>query len=754
MIRLGALAFLAGVTLFHTLAELPDRRWLWTAPVVLAALGYRPWLRLPACGVAGLLWALWWSQPPPATQLPAALERIDLQADGWVSALPAPARRSLRFDFTVDRLTHGAAVLPLQGKLRLSWYEPFPALRVGDRWRLTVRLHRPRGAANPGGFDQERWLFSQSVAALGYVRCQPAPQLLQAADRYPLDCFRQRLAERFAQALPTSPYRGILTALAIGDEQGIPAAQWGILSRTGTGHLISVSGLHIGMVAGLAFILVRAGWSRSPRLAQRWPAAKAGALLALLAAAGYALLAGFSVPTRRALLMLATALFALFAQRAVAPSRILALALWAVLLTDPQAPLSYGFWLSFGAVAALLYAAVGRRLERPLREWLRLQLAITLALLPATLLIFQQIPLLSPVANLVAIPWSNVTVVPLTLLAALAGGVSDALQHGLLQLADLTLHWLWSFLAWLSRSPWALLSWPAPPVWTLVFTLPGLLLLLGPRGLPARWLGGILLLPSLFFPGTAPAPGEFQLTLLDVGKGLAAVVQTRSHVLIYDVGPRQGDSGRGALIAYLRQQGVAAVDRLIISHADSAHMGGVRALLEQFAVRSILTPSPSAVPIEGARPCQAGHTWRWDEVDFQVLHPPPGAAGDDDSSCVLRVSGRNRLLLPGDIGPSTATALAQAYGAALAAEVLVAPQQGARPAFAPAFVAAVQPRYVLLSHDFRTAEAAQAAAAPYRQAGAVVLDTAAAGALSFQLNAGPLQPHGYRQETRRYWRLP
>ncbi len=756
MMRLGVLAFLAGIALFHTLAELPDRRWTWALPGVLAALRYLPWLRLPAWGAAGLLWALLWSEPPPAAQLPVELQGVDLQAVGWVASIPAHAQRSLRFQFTVDSLTAGATALPWQGKLRLSWYEPLPALQVGDRWALTVRLHRPRQLANPGSADQARWLFSNRIAALGYVRRQPEPQLLQAAARYPLDRFRQQLAERFAALLPSNPYRGILTALAIGDEQAIRPEQWDILTRTGTGHLISVSGLHIGMVAALVFLVVRTGWSRLPRLAQRWPAAKAGALLALLAAAAYALLAGFSLPTQRALVMLAVALFALFAQRAVVPSRILALALWVVLLADPEAPLSYGFWLSFGAVAAILYAIAGRRLEQPLREWLRLQLAITLALLPATLILFQQIPLLSPIANLVAIPWSNITVVPLTLLAALAGGISEPLQSGLLQLAALTLQWLWDFLVWLSRSPWALLHFPAPPWWTLGFALPGLLLLLGPRGWPARWLGGVLLLPVVFLPRAVPAAGEFWFTLLDVGKGLATVIATRHHVLVYDTGPRRDnfDTGRSVLVPYLWQQGIGQVDRLVVSHADRAHMGGTRALLERLPVKSVFTPSLRAAPIEGAEPCQAGLEWHWDEVHFQVLHPPPGALGDDDGSCVLLVTGKQRLLLPGDIGATTATALAQTYGAALTAEVLVAPHQGARPAFSPAFVAAVQPQYVLLSNEFRTPAAAQAAAAPYQQAGAVVLDTTTEGAISFHLDGAALQPHAYRRETRRYWHTP
>jgi competence protein ComEC len=755
--RLGVLAFLAGMLVFHTLAELPDRRWGWLLPGVLVLLRYVPCLRLPAWGLAGLLWALLRSEPL-LTQLPPELESVDLQVVGWVASIPHTAYRSTRFELAVATLRQGDTPIPLTGKLRLNWYESPPPLQVGDRWELTVRLHRPHRLANPGGFDEERWLFSNGIAARGYVRPYPEPHLLQAADRYPLDRFRQHLAERFARLLPNSPYVAILTALAIGDEQGIPQRQWEIFTRTGTSHMVSVSGLHISLVAGLLFILVRRAWSRFPPLVRRWPAGKAAVLTALLGATGYTVLSGLSLPAQRSLLMLAVALVALFTQRVVAPSRILALALLAVLLSDPEAPLSSGFWLSFGAVAAILYAVVGRREEHPLREWLRLQLAVTLAMVPATLILFQQIPLLSPLANMIAIPWTDTTVVPLTLLAALAGGVSEVLQAWLLQLAALMMDWLWQFLVWLGRSRWALVYAPAPPFWTLAFALPGLLLLLAPRGLPGRWLGAVLILPLLFFPVAAPLPGVVWFTLLDVGKGLAAVVRTAHHVLVYDTGPRHGfgsDAGRTVLVPFLRQQGIRRIDTLIISQADNAHKGGTRSLLEQIKADRILTPSLQAVPVAGAEPCRAGLDWTWDGVQFRLLHPPEESLFvGADAACVLQVEGKQRLLVGGDIGSSAANFLVQTYGAGLAAEVLVAPHPDARKSLPAAFIAAVQPRYVLFSSGPREPSTTPEVLAPYREAGAVILDTAREGSITFRLNGEALQPELYRQQVRRYWQTP
>lgn len=759
--RSAALCFFAGTLLLHSLTDLPAPGWggLGLAgAVVLIRCG--PWLRLPGWGLAGFGWALLWTPTAFQVQLPAALESIDLRVTGWVASMPEVFYRSTRFQLTVDTLEQQGVPVPLRGRLRLSWYNDAPPLGVGDKWQLTVRLKRPRNLANPGGFDRERWLFINDIAAQGYVRSQPEPRLLVQADRYPLDRFRQRVAEDFARLLPDSPYRGILSALAVGEEQGIQPQQWDVFTRTGTGHLISISGLHIGLVAGLVFLLVRHGWAWFPPLALRLPAGKAAAVAALLGAGGYALLAGLSLPTQRSWVMVAVMMLALLSQRPVASSRVLALALLAVLILDPAAPLSSGFWLSFGAVAAILYSLTGRRRTSGLvGEWIRLQLAVTLALLPLTLLLFQQIQLLSPVANLIAIPWTNVTVVPLTLLAVLAGSVSETVQAGLLALAALAMDGLWRFLVWVGKTPWGLVFYPAPPLWTLAFGLPGLLWLLM-KGLPARWLGGVLCLPMLFFPTVRPASGGYWFTLLDVGQGLAAVVRTERHVLVYDTGPRRGsgfDAGRFVLVPFLRQQGVGQVDTLIVSHADNAHMGGTRSLLEQFAVGQILTSSPQQVPIRGAQPCQAGLEWTWDEVRFQLLHPPAGGVfSGDNASCVLRVEGRQgKVLLPGDIEAPAAAALVRTYGSELAAQVLVAPHHGTRDVDSPAFIAAVQPEYVLFATGYGDRYPKPETVSRYQGAGAVVLDTADQGSITFRFEAGEaLRPESYRQQVRRYWHTP
>jgi competence protein ComEC len=756
--RSGAVAFLVGLLLFHGQAALPERDWAWV--LLGAALLLYPWRwsRLPAWLLAGYGWGLLCCLPPFG-QFPPALEGTELRVSGWIASLPQPGFRRVAFDLVVESLHQEATRLPFSGKLRLSWYQPPVALQVGDKWEFTVRLRRPHRLANPGSYDEERWLYLAGIAARGTVRSQPEPRLLAVADRYPLDRFRQTLAAQFAERLPHHPQRGILTALAIGEERGITAHQWRVLQRTGTAHFISVSGLHIGLVAGLVLLLIRPLWSAVPWLALRWPAPGVAALMALAAATGYALLAGLPLPTLRSLGMLAVVLLAVFTQRPVVPSRVLALALLVALLLDPTAPLTGSFWLSFGGVAALAYAFSGRHgASQPQASGLRAQWVVTLALLPAGLILFQQIPLLSPLANLVAIPWTSVTVVPPVLLAA-AGGFSATWQSAWLNLAALSLDGLWQWLEWLSRPDWVVLPWPAPPGWTLLFALPGLLWLLAPRGLPARWVGGVLLLPLLFWQQPAPPPGAVWFTLLDVGDGLAAVVRTAGHVLVYDTGPRLGDeldAGKAVLVPFLRQQGVNRIDTLIVSHDARSHSGGVRSLREAMATGTVLTPSVEDVPINEAEVCRAGNEWTWDGVRFRLLHPPEGSrfrGASASASCVLLVEGPERLLLAGGIGPAAARALVRDYGNGLAAAVLVAPvKSGAK--LPAVFRAAVQPRYVLFAAGRRWQDEVAGALVEWQTSGATVLDTFRNGAISFRFDGSGLPPDTYRQSHRYYWNLP
>lgn len=761
----GSTAFLLGIVAAQQLPVLPSVFVATLPALTLPALALRlPILRLPGWFAAGFAWALFHAASLLATALPSALEGTDLVVEGTIATVPEVAGRITRFEFRVARLLQGD--IPIErppARIRLNWYDGAPPVAAGEHWRLTVRLKRPRGFANPGGFDYEGWLFRRGVRATGYVRGRAENRRIDGPPAYRLQRVRQEVGAAIATAVGDRPYGGIVVALATGDRQGIAASQWDTFRRTGTSHLVAISGLHIGLVAGLLYLVVRWGWAAAGAPALRWPAQQAGAVAALAGAGVYAALAGFSVPTRRALIMAAVVMAATLARRRRSLSRTLATALLFVLVVDPFAVMDYGFWLSFGAVAAILYAMSARIAPGP--RWagaLRLHVAVTIGLAPTLVVLFQQLPLASPIANLVAVPWVSLGVVPLVLAGAALVVPFPAAGMALLQTAESLLALLWPFLDALAAPGWLQWTQHAPSPWTIAAAAAGTALILAPHGVPLRALGALWLLPALLAAPPRPAPGEVWFTLLDVGQGLSAVVRTRDHTLVYDAGARFGpdfDAGAAAVGPWLRSQGIERIDLLVISHADNDHIGGARSLTDAFTVGRILSGEPERVDWRAAEACAAGEAWRWDGVDFRVLGPAPGTGlRRNDASCVLHIeAGDSRILLTGDIEARAEAGLLGA-GADLRAAIVVAPHHGSRTSSTPAFVAAVAPDLVLfpVGHRNRWGFPHPDVAGRYRAAGAAALDTAAHGAISVRIGAdGTIDPpRAYRRDAPRYWREP
>ncbi|MBI3776530.1 MAG: DNA internalization-related competence protein ComEC/Rec2 [Gammaproteobacteria bacterium] len=779
--RSGSLAFLAGIFALQQFAELPD--WGWCALLIpLSVLAWSwPAVRMPLWFTCGFFWALLRAQLLLAQGgLAPEYEGVDLIAEGTIASLPSQSEHDVRFLFDVDSLRLNDNVLPIPGRVRLSWRNSSAEVRVGDRWRFTVRLKRPSGYMNPGGFDYEGWLYQQGVRATGYVRvartnaeadgdesaASPGYELLESAPfARPLDRWRQGLSEKISQTLFEQPHQAIIAALAIGVTQDFSEAQWDVLNRTGTTHMISISGLHIGFIAGVMFFLTRRVWAWSSQAALWWPAPKAAAVVALLAAAVYAALAGFSVPTQRSLVMVGVVMAAIIAQRRIPASRVLALSLLAVLLLDPLAVLQAGFWLSFGAVGVILFAMHARWGEPNWWwKWGRVQWVVAIGMLPLMLVLFQRTSMVAPLTNLVAVPWFNSVTVPLTLAGALTLPVSQSAGEFFLDWAQLSVVPVWWFLELAADTPWAQWTQHVPQTWTVMVGCIGTLWLLLPRGVPARWLGAVALAPMILVSPPAPQPGEFWFTLLDVGQGLSAVVRTANHVLVYDTGPKFSEhfnTGEAVVVPYLRYLGVRDVDILMLSHSDSDHIGGARSVLRQTKVAEVA----SSVPLElapGATACSTPRAWQWDGVDFTVLYPPPVESGlrrkkDNDVSCVLRVSNAGgSVLLPGDIEiPSEKFLLANA-AAQLRADILVVPHHGSMTSSSAEFVNSIAPHYALFPVGYRNrfgfpkAKVVQR----YRDVDARMLDSANAGAISFQIGVdGVSAPVLFRTAARRYWHI-
>lgn len=773
-----ALAVLAGTVGLQLLSDLPLS---WVAiPLALCATLClcRRSTRPLAWAIGAFLWAWWQAGLQLDRSLSAALEGRDLILRGTVVSLPEADGRSTRFLFHSHSRADGTEWIAFEQRLRLSWYAragDAPAIAAGTAWQLTVRLKRRHGFHNPGGFDYEGWLFQHGIDATGYVRARP-PATPLPESRLPV-ALRLRAAfdTRLTAVLSGNDQAGLLRALALGARDGIATTDWEVLRATGTGHLVAISGLHIGLVAGMAFATVRWLWSRSATLTLYLAAPRAAALAGFVAATLYALLAGFGIPARRAWIMAGVLLLGLALCRRGDPWQGLALALLLVVLADPLAVNSPGFWLSFTAVA-IIFAGLARmaggppgdsrisRLRGQIRSLVQLQLLLSLGLLPFTLAFFGQFGWTAPVANLLAVPWTSLIIVPLVFVGLLLLFPAPLLAGWVFALAGWATGLLQHWLALLAGLPGSLLGMPTAPLAVSLLAGFGIVCVLLPRGVPRRLLGLLVLLPLLSWRPPQPAPGSAWLTLLDVGQGLAAVVRTRHHTLVYDAGPRFGpdfDTGRAVVAPFLEAQGLRRVDVLIVSHGDNDHRGGARSLDGRLPAFRLLTSVPERIGWRYSRRCHAGQRWEWDGVVFEVLHPQAREyAHGNDASCVLQVrtAHGDSVLLPGDIEAATERALVRRHGATLASTVLVAPHHGSRSSSTPEFIATVDPRWVLFPVGYRNRYGFPRAevVARYRVHGSGLLTTAGGGALELRLGEGGahLHPTLHRRLARRYWQSP
>ena len=537
---------------------------------------------------------------------------------------------------------------------------------------------------------------------------------------------------------------------------------WGcqLFNRTGVTHLMSISGLHVTLVSGLCAWLVAAFWRRVPALALRLPARKAAAAAAIAGALGYTLLAGFGVPAQRTFYMVTVVALALWSGRIASPTRILALALAAVVATDPWAPLAPGLWLSFGAVLLIFYVASGWSAAEPkIAQWGRVQWAITLGLAPAALLLFGQVSVAGPLANALAIPVVSAVVTPLSLLAAVFP------FELFLQLGAWLVEWLLQFLEWCSALPGALWQQHVPALWSVLLALAGVAWLLAPSGFPWRFCGLFFMAPAFALVPGAPPAGEAWITTLDVGQGLAVLVRTSNRVLLYDAGPAFGpeaDTGGRIVLPALRGAGLSRLDAMVLTHEDLDHIGGALTVLESVEVDALASSLPDRHPLNAlagtTRRCAAGSAWQWDGVNFEFLHPDPEikAVRRNDLSCVLRVTTEGgSMLLTGDIERQAENALIQKTKS-LRADVLLVPHHGSRTSSTPEFIAAVAPRWAVVPVGYRSrfGHPSGEVLERYRAEGAHILRTDLDGAVQIRLMNKGIQVNTERHSTPRYWRAP
>ncbi len=763
--------------------------------------------------VLGLAWAALWGENMKGRQLPLSQDKADVILTGVVSGVPQTGALRTRFVLEVESLDALTGSLQASEfakiqKVLLSWYDA-KALRTGERWQLSVRLRTPRGFANPGGFDYAGWLFQRQISATGYVRAQGVNENLGQSGQYVIDQFRWAVLKKIERLDFSAAGKGLLAALTIGDKQGLDSETWMHMRLTGTVHLAIVSGLHIGMVAGLGLLLGRVLGRCLVALGVAVSYQQVAVLVSGGLALSYALLAGFSLSTQRALIMLCVFLVATLLKRKPRPELAFLWALAIVAACDPLAALSSGFWLSFSAVAVFLLWFLPRPRGHYLRDLFVAQLIIFLPL--AGLLSFFQgeVSLLSPWANLLAIPWLSIAVVPFALLGMLLLPLSPDRASDVWGIAAWQLNAFDRMAAWLSNYA-SYFVWALPAEKTLLLSVSLLfagVLILTPKGLGLRAMAMVLLLavalsgqsflkhPNINEQKGLSGNSSLTLAVLDVGQGLSVVAINNGRAVVYDTGPKYSDkfnAGSGIVVPYLRSQGISVLDGLMLSHGDLDHVGGTLGLLEHFTPLYLLTGQSLALPISGVDYCSAEQDFlgngmvaqRWQQagVTFEILYPwhleleetTAGLAGpsdqhvnqsvdnslyqrsDNDSSCVLLIRYRGRtILIPGDISVEVEAQLLARGTLPTAIDVLIAPHHGSRTSSSQVFVEYLSPANVVYAAGFNHhfGHPAKTVFERYQDVGARAWLTGESGAIIFKWDSnGVLESYSWRDKSRRYWR--
>ena len=786
--RLFALFFLIGTLIIQLFQQLPSLLWIGlflSISIFLTAFFHKKSTASLFISISALLAGILLSTTVANQQLEARIlpqwEGQDIILQGKVKGIPNTKDDGTRFRLTINQAslkTDPEKHIKLKGTVRLGWFRSTQVVNADETWQLVVRMKRPSGVLNPNGFDYEKWLFSERISATGYIREEPDfNQLLAESPWWSADRLRQKIHHNIQTGVEDKASAAILSALVVAIRTKFDDDQWALLQQTGTSHLVAISGLHIAVVAGFSFLPIMLIWGLFPALNEKIPLQVAGAFTGVIFATAYAMLAGFTLPTQRALLMVVIALLGLLVRRHYQSSTILAVVVIAVLLLDPLAGMTVSFWLSFLAVAIIL-VVLKRQVGKPqsmIMRLIKLQIILSLGMLPLTLFFFGSVSLLSPVANLIAIPWVSLVIVPLSLIALVFMPISSFISNALFSISALAIKWMFAGFELLGGSSLANVTIAEIPSTYLLFAFAGFLFLLLPKGFPARWLGLIAILPALLFTPERPKQGEFTFILLDAGQGMASVIQTQNHNLIYDVGTRFSetyDMGKLVVAPFLKGKGITTVDSMVLSHKDIDHWGGAEAVLKELVVNEVISsdltvlsklPKRLTLSDQDIMRCTTGQSWQWDGVDFEFLSPPSPSESflshfqkDNDRSCVLRVSNAHHsLLLAGDIEKKMEKYLLSNQLDKLSSDVITVPHHGSKTSSTRAFLQAAAPQLALVSAGYRNrfGHPKEEVLKRYQKMEIAIMDTVSSGAITiiFPDTKEEIEVKSYRNNSRGFW---
>jgi competence protein ComEC len=687
-------------------------------------------------------------------------ETIDLVAR--VADFPRLTETTLRF--VVEPLEQPQ----LPARVRLSWYEADAAPQLGEVWQLRVRLRRPHGYSNPGGFDYEGWLFRQRIGATGYVISDEANQWLSAESAGRLARFRQNFVERITALLPSDDAAAVLLAVSVGARHRITREQWDRYAITGTIHLMAISGLHIGLAAGGVFFIA---WGLFAPLCRHSNVRDLALTTAVVAAASYAAVSGFAIPAQRAFLMAMLAAAAVLFRHRLDIGALVAFPCIVLFFLNPVSIHAPGFKLSFAAVAIILWlmqshfvtlfrgGLLANKVGGNLQRLGLLQIALLTGLFPLTTLIFGRFSMIAPLMNLLILPLFNFITVPFCLAGMLLNGPLQGLGDLLLVAAYQSIRLVLSLVSFAADLP-GVRSTVVPPqgLAAIIILLPALHLLL-PCGWPGRKLAWVALLAVLLYRPPGPPPGCLDYHVLDVGQGLAVVLRSGDHSVLFDTGPafRSGsNTAELVIIPFLESRGIHELDTLIVSHADQDHAGGAQSIAEEYVIGETFVGEPLSVFGHDQIACNTAVTWSVEDVRFRFLHPPLGRAWEgNNASCVLEVAiGSHKLLLTGDIETPVEAALLE-HGEIGRVDTVVIPHHGSRTSSSADFVARLEPDLAIVSAGFgnRWGFPKPDVVRRWENTGAVLLETATSGAIGQRLcvESEVSKPSEERPDARKYW---
>ncbi|MDC9714290.1 MAG: DNA internalization-related competence protein ComEC/Rec2 [Gammaproteobacteria bacterium] len=757
-----ALNFLLGIGLFslkNTLQISPVEWGLFFTLILAISISFKRYKALSlnlATLVLGFVWMSLISTQVLNTQIKDIYLNKPILITGEIVELPEKTTHNTKFIFKASS--------PFQGRLKLAWYnrpdelKKAPNLHTGDTWRLLLKLKHNNGYQNLGGFDYEKWLFYKRISATGYVRSSPANQRINTADKtLSTDRLRQNIRHSLAPILEKQEFGGVINALIIGDRSLITNKHWLLFRATNITHLSVISGLHIGLISGFVFLLVQFLWRYSTRLSLMVPAPIIGAYFGLISAFLYALIAGFSVPTGRAFIMASVVFASIIFKRHHNVWQLYGVALLLVLLNNPLSVFSVGFWLSFYVVAIIIYGVRQYQSKPWFYRLIYIQLLISIATLPLTVWFFSSGSALSPIANLIAIPVFSFIVTPLSLIGALLtfSGLSY-LSEISFSIANQALIYLSYMLEYLQQFDFNQWHYAQTSLIDLTLFIGIAFIAISPKALKLRWLSAPMLVLMLFAPNDYIEDNSVLITTLDVGQGLASVVQTKNHTLLFDTGAKYRSGfnlGDSVITPYLQAKHIRHLDKVIISHGDNDHIGGLDNILDNFKVSEILTSVPEKIQ-RTTLDCQTGQNWQWDGVIFEILNPDKNTYfKDNNTSCVLKIStSKYSMLLTGDIERKTERHLVKNNKEKLKSAVLLSPHHGSKTSSTQAFLDAVSPSLVIVSSGFknRFRHPSQAIIQRYQSNNIKILQTSCSGQIDILLSNN-IEFKEYRRDFSRYY---